>query len=76
MIEIEIGEYVWDLIDYNVRKVIISISDGLRIKDGLKVVVCGLVGLGKLSLFYSIFGEILRMLGKEMKVFGKKVYVL
>ncbi|CAO2828925.1 unnamed protein product [Amaranthus hypochondriacus] len=74
-IDIESGEYCWDTSNPYGRKPTISLSDRLKIEKGCKVAVCGLVGSGKSSLLCSILGEIARISGREIKVYGEKAYV-
>lgn len=74
-IDIEPGEYAWDSSDHNPKKATVRISDRLRIKKGSKVAICGSIGSGKSSLLCSILGEIPRISGRDIKVFGTKAYV-
>eukprot|EP00257_Ricinus_communis_P003154 XP_002515003.2 putative ABC transporter C family member 15 [Ricinus communis] len=74
-IEIETGEYAWERSDRDIRKPIIKITEKLKIMKGYKVAVCGSVGSGKSSLLCSILGEIPRISGAGIKVYGKKAYV-
>ncbi|KAG8641655.1 putative ABC transporter C family member 15 isoform X2 [Manihot esculenta] len=74
-IEIETGEYAWETNDQNLRKPTIKITEKMKIKKGYKVAVCGSVGSGKSSLLCSILGEIPRISGAGIKVYGTKAYV-
>ncbi|KAJ9169381.1 hypothetical protein P3X46_017584 [Hevea brasiliensis] len=74
-IEIEIGEYAWETNYQNSRKPTIKITEKMKIKKGYKVAVCGSVGSGKSSLLCSILGEIPRISGAGIKVYGAKAYV-
>lgn len=74
-IEIEPGEYVWDTNDLDQRKPTVKISTKMKIPKGYKVAICGSVGAGKSSLLCSILGEIPRVSGGRIKVFGSKAFV-
>ncbi|XP_021744390.1 putative ABC transporter C family member 15 [Chenopodium quinoa] len=74
-LDIESGEYTWDTSNHYARKPTIRISEQLKIDKGCKVAVCGSVGSGKSSLLCSILGEIPRISGREIKVYGTKAYV-
>ncbi|KAL8241671.1 hypothetical protein R6Q59_011973 [Mikania micrantha] len=74
-IEFEPGEYSWDTNDLDQRLPTIKISEKMRIPKGYKVAICGSVGSGKSSLLYSILGEIPRVSGGRIKVFGSKAFV-
>ncbi|XP_023761109.1 putative ABC transporter C family member 15 [Lactuca sativa] len=74
-IEIEPGEYAWDTNDLDQRKPTIKISQKIKIPKGYKVAICGSVGAGKSSLLCSILGEIPRISGGRIKVFGSKAFV-
>ncbi|KAK9060184.1 hypothetical protein SSX86_020888 [Deinandra increscens subsp. villosa] len=74
-IEIEPGEYLWDTNDLDQRLPTIKISEKLKIYKGYKVAICGSVGAGKSSLLCSILGEIPRVSGGRIKVFGSKAFV-
>ncbi|KVI05727.1 AAA+ ATPase domain-containing protein [Cynara cardunculus var. scolymus] len=74
-IEIEPGEYAWDTNDSDQRRPTIKISSKMKIPKGFKVAVCGSVGAGKSSLLCSILGEIPRISGRRIKVFGSKAFV-
>ncbi|XP_021854515.1 putative ABC transporter C family member 15 [Spinacia oleracea] len=74
-LDIESGEYAWDINNHYARKPTIKISERLKIDKGCKIAVCGSVGSGKSSLLCSILGEIPRILGREIKVYGTKAYV-
>ncbi|KAL2903563.1 ABC transporter C family member 3 [Bienertia sinuspersici] len=74
-IDVENGEYSWDTSNHYARKPTIRISEPLKIEKGCKVAVCGSVGSGKSSLLCSILGEIPRISGREIKVYGEKAYV-
>ncbi|XXG45091.1 hypothetical protein AAC387_Pa02g0264 [Persea americana] len=71
-IEIEAGEYTWEP---NSNKPTIKIGKKMNIMKGQKVAVCGSVGSGKSSFLCSILGEIHRLSGAGIKVFGSKAYV-
>lgn len=75
VIEIEKGEYTWETSDINLKKSVIKIAEKLSIMKGYKVAVCGSVGSGKSSLLCSILGEVPRISGAGMKVYGTKAYV-
>lgn len=74
-IEIEPGEYAWDTNDVDQRRPTIKISKKIKIPKGYKVAICGSVGAGKSSLLCSILGEIPRIWGGRIKVFGSKAFV-
>lgn len=74
-IEIEPGEYAWETNDADQRKPTIKISSKMKIPKGFKVAICGSVGAGKSSLLCSILGEIPRISGGRIKVFGSKAFV-
>lgn len=74
-IEIEAGEYAWDASIENFKKATIKLADKMKIMKGSKVAVCGSVGSGKSSLLSSILGEIPRISGAAIKVYGKKACV-
>lgn len=71
-IEIKAGEYAWQP---NSNKPSIKIYKGMNIMKGDKVAVCGSVGSGKSSFLCSILGEIPRITGVGINVFGSKAYV-
>ncbi|GLU06158.1 hypothetical protein SLE2022_232120 [Rubroshorea leprosula] len=73
-VEIETGEYAWETSSQNLKKPTIKITE-MKILKGCKIAVCGSVGSGKSSLLCSILGEIPRISGEAIKVFGKKAYV-
>ncbi|XAR64442.1 Xenobiotic-transporting ATPase [Bertholletia excelsa] len=76
VIEIEAGEYAWETCNSSVpRKPNIRISEKMKIIKGQKVAICGSVGSGKSSLLYSILGEIPRIHGPGIKVYGSKAFV-
>ncbi|KAH7515548.1 hypothetical protein FEM48_Zijuj10G0038500 [Ziziphus jujuba var. spinosa] len=75
VIEIEKGEYTWETSDLNSKKPVLKITEKLSIMKGYKVAVCGSVGSGKSSLLCSILGEIPRISGAGIKVYGTKAYV-
>ena len=55
--EIEPGEYSWKADSRSKKtKFTLKIDPKVSIRKGLKVAVCGPVGLGKSSLLYSIMG--------------------
>ncbi|KAL4573872.1 hypothetical protein LXL04_020693 [Taraxacum kok-saghyz] len=74
-IEFEPGEYAWDTNDLDQRHPTIKISKKIKIPKGYKVAICGSVGAGKSSLLCSILGEIPRVSGGRIKVFGSKAFV-
>ncbi|KMT07545.1 hypothetical protein BVRB_6g151560 [Beta vulgaris subsp. vulgaris] len=74
-IDIESGEYAWDNSNPYARKPTIRINEQLKISKGCKVAISGSVGSGKSTLLCSILGEIARISGKEIKVYGSKAYV-
>ncbi|KAJ8439179.1 hypothetical protein Cgig2_027105 [Carnegiea gigantea] len=74
-IDVDLGEYSCGTSDPNSQKSTIRINTQFKIKKGSKIAVCGPVGSGKSSLICSILGEIPRISGKEIKVFGTKAYV-
>nr|DAD30653.1 TPA_asm: hypothetical protein HUJ06_009504 [Nelumbo nucifera] len=74
-IELEVGEYTWETSNSNVNKPTIRIPDKIKIMEGDKVAICGSVGSGKSSLLCSILGEIPKISGAEIKVYGSKAYV-
>ncbi|GKB91541.1 putative ABC transporter C family member 15 [Tanacetum coccineum] len=74
-IEIEPGEYSWDTNDLDQRQPTIKISTMMKIPKGYKVAICGSVGSGKSSLLCSILGEIPRVSGGKIRVFGSKAFV-
>ncbi|KAA8529725.1 hypothetical protein F0562_034175 [Nyssa sinensis] len=71
-IEIEDGEYTWEI---NSKKPTIQITERMKIWKGYKVAICGSVGSGKSSLLCGMLGEISRMSGAGIKVYGSKAYV-
>jgi ABC-type multidrug transport system fused ATPase/permease subunit len=74
-IEIEPGEYAWDTNDLDQTRPTIKISTKMKIPKGYKVAICGSVGSGKSSLLCSILGEIPRVSGGKIRVFGSKAFV-
>ncbi|XP_043687090.1 putative ABC transporter C family member 15 [Telopea speciosissima] len=74
-IEIETGEYTWGTSNTISKKPTIKISKRMNIMKGDKVAVCGSVGSGKSSLLCSILGEIPRITGAGIKVYGSEAYV-
>ncbi|KAJ4960029.1 hypothetical protein NE237_019939 [Protea cynaroides] len=74
-IEIETGEYTWETSNSISKKPTIKISRRMKIMKGDKVAICGSVGSGKSSLLSSILGEIPRITGARIKVYGSKAYV-
>ncbi|KAJ7957613.1 ABC transporter C family member 3 [Quillaja saponaria] len=74
-IEIQIGEYAWDISRENLKKPTIEIMEKMKIMKGQKVAVCGSVGSGKSSLLCSMLGEIPRISGAGIKVNGTKSFV-
>ena len=57
------------------RRPTIKILKKMKIMKGYKVAVCGPVGSGKSSLLSSILGEIPRISGGGITVYGRKAYV-
>ncbi|XP_010250841.1 PREDICTED: putative ABC transporter C family member 15 [Nelumbo nucifera] len=74
-IEMEMGEYSWETSSSNLKKPTIKIPEKIKIMKGDKVAICGSVGSGKSSLLCSILGEIPRISGIGIKVYGSKAYV-
>lgn len=74
-VELETGEYAWDTSDHSLEKFKINISEKMKIKKGYKVAICGSVGSGKSSLLCSILGEIPKVSGASIKVYGSKAFV-
>ncbi|KAH7515549.1 hypothetical protein FEM48_Zijuj10G0038600 [Ziziphus jujuba var. spinosa] len=74
-IKIEKGEYTWETSDRNLNKPVLKIMEKLSVVQGYKVAICGSVGSGKSSLLYSILGEIPRISGTRIKVYGTKAIV-
>ncbi|KAF8399890.1 hypothetical protein HHK36_015760 [Tetracentron sinense] len=74
-LEIETGEYTWETSNTNSKQPTIKIAKKMKIMKGYKVAVCGSVGSGKSSLLCSILGEIPRISGAGIKVYGSKAYV-
>lgn len=78
VINIRRGEYAWNWETSNSnlqQQPTIRIDEDIPIKKGCKVAVCGLVGSGKSSFLSSILGEIPRVSGARIEVFGSKAYV-
>ncbi|KAA8529726.1 hypothetical protein F0562_034174 [Nyssa sinensis] len=74
-VEIETGEYAWETCDSTSKRSTIKITEKLKIMKGHKVAICGSVGSGKSSLLCSILGEIPRISGTGIKVYGSKAFV-
>ncbi|XP_052205994.1 putative ABC transporter C family member 15 isoform X2 [Diospyros lotus] len=74
-VEIPTGEYAWEGCSLASRKSTIKIAEEMKIMKGYKVAICGSVGSGKSSLLYSILGEIPRISGADIKVYGSKAFV-
>uniref|UniRef100_A0A7N2R1N5 ABC-type xenobiotic transporter n=1 Tax=Quercus lobata TaxID=97700 RepID=A0A7N2R1N5_QUELO len=74
-IEIDTGEYAWETSEEKLRRPTIKILEKMKIMKGYKVAVCGPVGSGKSSLLSSILGEIPRISGGGITVYGRKAYV-
>ncbi|XP_031269972.1 putative ABC transporter C family member 15 isoform X2 [Pistacia vera] len=74
-VEIEVGEYAWETSDQNLKKSTVKIAEKMKIMKGYKVAVCGCVGSGKSSLLCSILGEIPKISGTGVKVYGTTAYV-
>lgn len=75
MVQIETGEYAWETDGQSMKKPTIKITEKLKFRKGYKVAICGSVGSGKSSFLCSILGEIPRILGSVIKVYGSKAYV-
>ncbi|XP_072998587.1 putative ABC transporter C family member 15 [Typha latifolia] len=73
-IEIEPGDYSWEA-DSNLKKPTLKIDQKITILKGEKVAVCGSVGSGKSSFLCSAIGEIPKVCGAEIKVYGSRAYV-
>ncbi|KAL5717757.1 hypothetical protein ACHQM5_010725 [Ranunculus cassubicifolius] len=74
-IEIKSGEYTWETSNAYLNKPTIKITKNMKILKGSKIAVCGTVGSGKSSFLCSILGEIPRVSGLGIKVYGSKAYV-
>lgn len=74
VIEIEPGEYTWEA-DLSSKRPTLKIDNKIAIMRGDKVAVCGSVGSGKSSFLCSIIGEIPRISGAGIEVFGSRAYV-
>ncbi|XP_062157642.1 putative ABC transporter C family member 15 [Alnus glutinosa] len=74
-IEFEAGEYTWETGDEKSKRPTIKIMEKMNIMKGYKVAICGPVGSGKSSLLSSIIGEIPRISGAGIKIYGTKAYV-
>ncbi|XP_021899667.1 putative ABC transporter C family member 15 [Carica papaya] len=74
-VDIEAGEYAWDMSDENLKRPTLKIMQRMKIMKSQKVAVCGSVGSGKSSLLCSMLGEIPRISGAGIKVYGRKAYV-
>ncbi|KAG6713739.1 hypothetical protein I3843_05G153700 [Carya illinoinensis] len=74
-IEIEAGEYAWEIDDEKLNRSTVKVMEKMNIVKGYKVAICGPVGSGKSSLLSSILGEIPRISGAGIKIYGKKAYV-
>lgn len=74
-VEIETGEYAWETSNQNLKHPTVKITEKMKIMKGHKIAICGSVGSGKSSLLCSILGEIPRISGAVIKVYGKKAYV-
>ncbi|XVE74843.1 hypothetical protein DITRI_Ditri12bG0050900 [Diplodiscus trichospermus] len=74
-IEIKTGEYAWETSSQNLKNPTIKITEKMKIMKSYKIAICGSVGSGKSSLLCSIIGEIPRISGAVIKVYGKKAYV-
>ena len=73
-IEIEPGEYTWEA-DSSSKRPTLKIDKKIEIMRGDKVAVCGSVGSGKSSFLCSIIGEIPKINGAGIEVFGSRAYV-
>ncbi|KAL6983833.1 hypothetical protein U1Q18_017207 [Sarracenia purpurea var. burkii] len=74
-VELETGEYAWEKCNSASNKPTIKITEKMKIMKGYKVAICGSVGSGKSSLFYSILDEIPRISGAGIRVYGSKAFV-
>ncbi|XP_047318964.1 putative ABC transporter C family member 15 [Impatiens glandulifera] len=74
-VEIETGDYAWEAFESSLKKPTIKIVEKMRILKGQKVAICGSVGSGKTSLVYSMLGEIPKICGSGIKVYGSKAFV-
>ncbi|KAG6512912.1 hypothetical protein ZIOFF_031051 [Zingiber officinale] len=75
-LEIEPGEYNWEAnSNSNSKKPTLKIDKRIQAMRGEKVAVCGTVGSGKSSFLCSIIGEIPRVTGGRITVFGTRAYV-
>lgn len=61
-------EYSWEASDLNYKRS--TSTKNMKIMKGYKVVICGSVVSGKSILHCSIFGEIPRISGSSIKVYG------
>ncbi|KAL1808203.1 hypothetical protein DCAR_0727609 [Daucus carota subsp. sativus] len=74
-VELEQGEYSWAENNQYFESFKVKISDKIRIRKGYKVAICGSVGSGKSSLLCSILGEIPKISGNNIKVYGSRAFV-
>ncbi|KAM7484114.1 hypothetical protein LguiA_000123 [Lonicera macranthoides] len=74
-IEMKAGEYSWEASDSKFKKSTVKITQNMKIMNGYKVAICGSVGSGKSSLLCSMLGEIPKISGASIKVYGSKAYV-
>ncbi|KAG6532154.1 hypothetical protein ZIOFF_005992 [Zingiber officinale] len=77
-LEIKPDEYNWEAnsnSNSNSKKPTLKIDKRIQAMRGEKVAVCGSVGSGKSSFLYSIIGEIPRVTGGRITVFGTRAYV-
>lgn len=74
-IEVNIGEYSWKADDLYYIKPTIQIIEKLKIGKGQKVAICGSVGSGKSSLLCCMLGEIPKISGAGIEVYGNRSYV-
>ncbi|KAK6922356.1 ABC transporter-like, ATP-binding domain [Dillenia turbinata] len=75
VIETGIGDYSWEGSDTISQKFTLKIMENLKIRTGCKVGICGSVGSGKSSFLCGILGEVPRISGVGIKVYGSKAYV-
>ncbi|KAE8784372.1 ABC transporter C family member 9 [Hordeum vulgare] len=69
-VEIDHGAFSWEL--ENTSPTITDVN--LKVKRGVKVAICGMVGSGKSSLLSCILGEMPRLAG-AVRVSGSRAYV-
>jgi ATP-binding cassette subfamily C (CFTR/MRP) protein 1 len=69
-VEIDHGAFSWEF--ENTTPTITDVN--LKVKRGMKVAICGMVGSGKSSLLSCILGEMPKLAG-AVRVSGRKAYV-